>query len=106
MANEKLTDEQIADLIKRNADLEAENQVAAEIIEDQAAKLRAAEAQGAGSAPVVTHAGKNYRVLVPQFQYKDRVVKAVSLKDDAELVAQLVKDESGLLELIEEAESK
>lgn len=109
VATEKTyTAEEIAEIVKRNAQLEAENEVAQQIIEEQETRLKEANLQGADSHPVVTHEGEHYRVVLPQFQYGSKVYAAADLKNNQELVAQLVKDESGVLELIvaEESEKK
>jgi hypothetical protein len=85
---------------QRIAQLEAELKAKDAIIEGQAEELKASEAQGAAALPVITHDKKQYRVLAAKFQHKGQEVKAEDLKGNKELVAELIKAKSGLLQLV------
>ena len=75
------------------------------IIEGQAEKLKEAEAQGQEGRLVITHERKQYRVLAKQFDLGNgETVQAEELKTNKELVADLLKRKSGLLQLVEAAE--
>ena len=86
----------------RAKDEEAEANLA--IIAGYEAKLRAAQVQADGGAPVVEHEGQLYRVVVPTFHFEDRKVEASSLLTDSSLVSKLVALGSGVLEKVEAAE--
>ena len=75
------------------------------IINGQAEKLEAAEAATDGR-PVITHQGKHYRVLAPEFDLNGETVKATDLKDNKEVVEQLLAKKSGILQLVVKEEAK
>ena len=80
----------------------AESEAKDAIIEGQAEQLAAAEIQGAGSLPVLTHDKQRYQVLAGQFTVEGKLVKADDLKTDKSLVESLLKSGSGILQLIED----
>ncbi|MVN77735.1 hypothetical protein GO988_15485 [Hymenobacter sp. HMF4947] len=71
------------------------------IIEGQAEQLKAAEAQGAGALPVVTHEKKRYQVLARKFIHKEVEIDANSLKTDKDLVKALVESGTGILKALD-----
>lgn len=71
------------------------------VIAGHEARERAAQVAAEGGTTVVTHEGQLYRVLVPQFHFAGQLVKAVDLKNNADVVAQLVETRSGVLEAVE-----
>lgn len=83
---------------------EKDQQIATQdgIIADQTEALKAAEAQGAGSLPVVNHDGKQYKVLARKFTLDGETVKAETLKTEAgkAIVAKLIESGSGILKLV------
>lgn len=102
-AKTELTPEQrIEALEKQLAAQLAESEAKDAIIEGQAEQLAAAEIQGAGSLPVLTHDKKRYQVLAGQFLVEGKLVKAEDLKTDKTLVETLVTSGSGILQLLEE----
>lgn len=99
----ELTPEQkIAALEKQLAETLEESRAKDSIIETQDEQLKAAEIQGAGSLPVLTHDKKRYQVLAGQFTVEGKLVKAEDLKTDKSLVESLLTSGSGILQLIEE----
>ncbi|GAB3334291.1 hypothetical protein GCM10027511_43150 [Hymenobacter humi] len=102
-AKVELTPEQkIEQLEKQLAAITAESEAKDAIIEGQTEQLAAAEIQGAGSLPVLTHDKKRYQVLAGQFTVEGKLVKAEDLKTDKSLVESLLKSGSGILVLLEE----
>lgn len=90
----------LADKVEHIRALDAEAEANQAIIAGYEAKLRAAQLQAEGGAPVVEHAGDHYRVVVPQFHYEGKLVTAESLATDASLVAKLIELGSGVLEKV------
>ncbi|MGI4866150.1 MAG: hypothetical protein ACRYFZ_19655 [Janthinobacterium lividum] len=84
----------------RIRELEQEAEANEQTIQGYQQQLRAAEATGDGRT-VVTHEQQLYRVVVPQFHFEGKVVKAADLSSDATLVGKLVTAGSGVLELVE-----
>ena len=100
---ESLSPEQQIEALKNElAAQKAESEAKDAIIEGQAEQLAAAEIQGAGSLPVLTHEKKRYQVLAGQFLVEGKLVKAEDLKTDKTLVEKLVTSGSGILQLLEE----
>lgn len=107
MADKELTPaQQIAELQALLKKTTEESAAKDAVIEAQDEQLAAANAQGAAALSVVIHNKKRYQVLAGQFSIDDKVIKHTELKANAELVAQLVKDESPLLLLIEEPKAE
>lgn len=102
MAKELTPEQKIEALEKQLAQVQSESQAKDAIIEGQSEQLAAAEIQGAGSLPVLTHDKKRYQVLAGQFTVEGKLVKAEDLKTDKSLVETLVKAGSGILQLLEE----
>jgi chromosome segregation ATPase len=84
----------------RIRELEQEAEANEQTIKGYETQLRTAEAAGDGSI-VVKHEEQLYRVVIPQFHFEGKVVKADALKTDATLVGKLVEAKSGVLELVE-----
>ncbi|UOR06734.1 hypothetical protein MUN82_06445 [Hymenobacter aerilatus] len=97
-----LTPEQVIENLK--AQLAAKDAQIAEqetVISDQTEALKAAEAQGAGALPVISHEGKRYKVVARKFNVDGDTVEATTLKTNKELVAKLIEKGSGILKEIE-----
>lgn len=100
--NKALTPEQQIEALKQQLAAHKEESAAKDaIIEGQAEQLKAAEAQGAGALPVVTHEKKRYQVLARKFIYKDVEVDANQLKTDKDLVKALVESGTGILKALD-----
>lgn len=97
-ARDKATTE-VGEKVEHIRTLESEAEANEQTIAGLEAKVRQAEAGNDGSI-VVTHEDQLHRVLVPQFHFEGRLVKAEELSGDAELVAKLVKAGSGVLEKV------
>lgn len=69
------------------------------IIDEQTQKLAVADAKG-GDAVIVTHERKQYRVIGKQLNVEGHVHTAESLTKNPDVVAQLVRSESGFLQLV------
>ena len=69
------------------------------IIEEQTQKLAVADAKG-GDAVIVSHEKKQYRVIGKQLNVDGHVHTAESLTKNPDVVAQLVRSESGFLQLV------
>lgn len=69
------------------------------IIEEQTQKLAVADAKG-GDAVIVSHEKKQYRVIGKQVNVDGHVHTAESLTKNPDVVAQLVRTESGFLQLV------
>ena len=102
MAKELTAEQQVEALKNELAAQKAESEAKDAIIEGQAEQLAAAEIQGAGSLPVLTHDKQRYQVLAGQFTVEGKLVKADDLKTDKSLVESLLKSGSGILQLIED----
>ncbi|HEX8506906.1 MAG TPA: hypothetical protein VF630_16190 [Hymenobacter sp.] len=95
--------------LKRIEDLEGEQTESAEIISDLQEQLgNALAGQEITQTVVVTHtteAGtkEQYKVTMPKFKYKGTAYTASDLSKNADLVAQLVAAESGVLHKLEKA---
>jgi hypothetical protein len=92
--------DKVETLEQKVARLEKEVADSKEIIDGQAAKLQTAELGASEQLPVVTHDKQNYRVLAGAFTFKGVKYTAEELKTKSDVVAALVKEESGVLELI------
>ncbi|WP_022821898.1 hypothetical protein [Hymenobacter norwichensis] len=90
----------IARLEAENAKLKQENTEAGEAIGELNEKLANAEAV-APEKVIVTHEKVQYQVLAPKFQHKGQVIEAKDLQGNKEVLAELVKAESGLLAKVE-----
>jgi predicted RNase H-like nuclease (RuvC/YqgF family) len=90
---------EVGQKVARIRELELDAEANEQTITSLEAKVRQAEAGGDGTI-VVTHEDQLYRVVVPQFHFEGRIVKAEELASDAETVAKLVKAGSGLLEKV------
>ena len=104
---------QLAALIEKHEKLKGEHQElktshteraselkqAEAIIEEQTQKLAVADAKG-GDAVIVTHEKKQYRVIGKQLNVEGHVHTAESLTKNPDVVAQLVRSESGFLQLV------
>ena len=84
----------------RIRELEQEAEANEQTIQGYQQQLRVAEAAGDGR-PVVKHEEQLYLVVVPQFHFEGKLVKATDLSSDATLVEKLVKAGSGVLELVD-----
>ena len=71
------------------------------LIEEQSDKLAAAEVSQAEGPVIVTHDKVQYRVLAPKFSHHGLDVDAHTLRNNPDLVRQLVEDASGLLQKVE-----
>lgn len=76
---------------------------AEELLERQNAQLKAAEVGQALGPVVVTHANESYRVLAPKFQHHGLDVDAHTLRQNPDLVRELIESGSGLLVKVEAA---
>jgi chromosome segregation ATPase len=94
-ANQKLQ----AELEEKTTELEQ----AEALIEEQNGKLAAAEVTQAEGPVVVSHEKAQYRVLAPKFSHKGLEVDAHTLRQNPELVRELVEAGSGLLQKVEPA---
>ncbi|WP_210519915.1 hypothetical protein [Hymenobacter terricola] len=79
---------------------EQELEEAEGVIAEQTTKLAEADAKG-GDAVIVTHEKKQYRVIGKQLNVDGHVHTAESLTKNPDVVAQLVRSESGFLQLVE-----
>ncbi|MCA8831954.1 hypothetical protein [Hymenobacter pini] len=93
-------EQELARLRSENAKLKEENATATATLEEMGEQLANAEA-AAPEQVVVKHENAQYRVLAQKFQHKGQEVKAADLKKNKELVAELIKSGSGLLQKIE-----
>jgi chromosome segregation ATPase len=71
------------------------------LIEEQSGKLAAAEVSQAEGPVIVTHDKEQYRVLAPKFSHQGLAVDAHTLRNNPDLVRQLVEDGSGILQKVE-----
>lgn len=81
-------------------DLKAQLGDAVKIIEEQHVQLSKEEDALETDAVIVTVDKKKYRVAMPKFNVGGVEVTAAQLKEDKELAARLVKQGSGILELL------
>ncbi|MGI4763406.1 MAG: hypothetical protein ACRYF0_22025 [Janthinobacterium lividum] len=73
------------------------------LIEEQSGRLAAAEVGQAEGPVIVTHDKAQYRVLAPKFSHKGLDVDAHTLRQNPDLVRELVEANSGLLQKVEAA---
>lgn len=102
MAPEETLEQKVARLEAENAQLQNDKTTAEEAVVELNEKLANAEAV-APKQVVVTHEKVKYRVLAQQFQHKGQLIKAKDLQANKEVLAELVKAESGLLLKLEPA---
>jgi hypothetical protein len=95
-------EEKVIRLERENAQLQEEKTTAEEAVVELNEKLANAEAV-APEQVVVTHEKVKYRVLAPQFQHNGQLIKAQDLQANKEVLAELIKAESGLLLKLEAA---
>lgn len=95
---EKLKGEHV-ELKTAHAERASELKQAEAIIDEQTQKLAVADAKG-GDAVIVTHERKQYRVIGKQLNVEGHVHTAESLTKNPDVVAQLVRSESGFLQLV------
>lgn len=95
-------------LAKANAVLEGKNDElnvqlveAEDLIEQQTAQLKSAEVGQKLGPVIVTHDKEQYQVLVPRFSHAGNLVEAASLRQNPDLVRQMVESGSGLLQKVE-----
>lgn len=73
------------------------------LIEEQSGRLAAAEVGQAEGPVIVSHEKAQYRVLAPKFSHKGLDVDAHTLRQNPDLVRELVEANSGLLQKVEAA---
>jgi septal ring factor EnvC (AmiA/AmiB activator) len=95
---EKVTAER-DELKRKNAEQAEELAQAEQVIGEQTEKLAVADAKG-GDAVIVTHERKQYRVIGKQLNVDGHVHTAESLTKNPDVVAALVRSESGFLQLV------
>ncbi|MBC6698885.1 hypothetical protein [Hymenobacter sp. BT190] len=94
----------IESLTAENVRLQGELELAQGIIAGQAEQIANSEtAQQQGTAVIVTHEQKQYRVLGKQFTVKGELIKAEDLGKNKEAVKHLIETKSGLLQLVPKA---
>ena len=71
------------------------------LIEEMQGKLAAAEVSQMEGPVILSHEKGQYRVLAPKFSHKGIEVEANSLRNNPELVRELVEAGSGLLQKVE-----
>jgi len=98
----KLRDEKqtLADQLEEKT---SELELAEGLIEQQTAQLKSAEVGQALGPVVVTHEKEQYRLLVERFSHNGNLVESASLRQNPDLVRQLVEMGSGLLVKVEAA---
>jgi hypothetical protein len=50
---------------------------------------------------VVEHGGKSFEIVIPRFSHNGEIITATDLENNAELIAQLIGQESGVLKAID-----
>lgn len=101
---EETLEQKVARLERENLDLKKENETATTTIVEMSEKLANAEAV-APEQVVVTHDKKQYRVLAHKFNHNGAEIAASNLQANKEVLAELVKMKSGVLQLITKAEA-
>jgi hypothetical protein len=100
---EETLEQKVARLERENFDLKQENTDALTTVGELSEKLANAEAV-APEQVVVTHDKKQYRVLAHKFNHNGAEIAASNLQANKEVLADLVKMKSGVLQLITKAE--
>ena len=101
---EETLEQKIERLERENAQLQEDKVIAEETVVELSEKLANAEAV-APEQVIVTHERKQYRVLAHKFHHKGAEIAASNLQANKEVLAELVKMKSGLLQLITKAEA-
>lgn len=84
-----------------DAKLAKENESLKKQLASLTKKLNDSETEKKHSAPVITHTdGKQYKVNVPQFRLGDETYTAADLKENSEVVDELLEMKSHILEEI------
>lgn len=71
----------------------------AEIITDLNKEVDTLSKQKTVAVPVVEFEGKSYAIVIPKFNHKGVDVTAAELEKDSDMIAELIKQGSGVLEL-------
>lgn len=70
------------------------------LIEQQTEQLKSAEVGQALGPVIVTYEKEQYRLLVPHFSHAGNLIESASLRQNPDLVRQLVEGGSGLLQKV------
>jgi hypothetical protein len=95
--SEKTAEQKLAEALAELAQVKAENAEQNKVIADQHEQIKAAESIAEFGGLVVMLDKAQYKVIAPKFSYEGTEYKAEDLKENKDLLKELVKIGAGIL---------